>query len=532
MLLRFPSSADSSSPVIENETRLVRGLVLFLGMITLYRAIALVVADLPLFLDEAYYFDWSRTLEFGYYSKPPLIAWAIAATTSLCGDGELCVRTPALLAHPFTAFGLFLVGRRLYGAGAGRIAALLYITLPMVSLSSWIMSTDALLLLFWTYGLWFLVRALEDDHWGDWLGLGVCIGVGLLAKYTMVALPLSLMLYLVFSPGHRYQLRRPKFYAALAVAMIIFSPNVIWNLFHGLVSWRHTADNAALDHPLFHPAKLGEFLGGQFMVFGPVLTVGLLVALAERGKNMVMGPSNTVEWRRRLLLTLGLPLFVVMCGEALAARANANWAAPSYLSFTLLVAAWFAAAVPWRSTLDGLSGTGKISQWRSRWLIVALAFNVLVMAVGYHYDVLSRALGVAPVRHLDPYARLRGWRELAAQVQDLLVRHPGSGVLGDDRAVLAELGYYLRPRPVVLVVWNPAGTVSDHYRLNADIRQRPDGEYLFIARGTDFKSVATAFGAAEDLGVIRVPTHRDSALECHVYWVKGFQGYRLNPASH
>jgi len=532
MPLRFPGNTSFSPPVIENETRLVFGLTVFLAILTLYRAVALAVADLPLFFDEAYYFDWSRTLELGYYSKPPLIAWVIAATTSLCGEGELCVRTPALLAHPFTAFGLFLVGRRLYGSRVGGLTALIYITLPMVSLSSWIMSTDALLLLFWTYGLWFLVRALEDDRWGDWLGLGGCLGVGLLTKYTMVAFPLSLLLYLAFFPIHRYHLRRSKLYVALLVAVMVFSPNIVWNVFHGLVSWHHTADNAALDHPLFHPAKLMEFLSGQAMVFGPILTAGLLIAVARWGKSVLTGVGRSAEWHQRLLLTLGLPLFVVMSGEALAARANANWAAPSYLSFTLLAAAWFAASVPRNKTPEDSTCVNRESRWRGRWLIVAIVINVLIAGVGYHYNVLSQMAGIAPVRHLDPYARLRGWRELATQVQDLLAHHPGAGVLGDDRAVLAELGYYLRPRPLALVVWNPAGTVSDHYRLNADIRQRPNGEYLFIARGTDFGSITTTFGAAEDLGKVRIPTHRDSALEYRVYWVRDFRGYGLGPSLH
>ncbi|CAK0744267.1 PMT_2 domain-containing protein [Gammaproteobacteria bacterium] len=519
MPLGFFSNTTPSSPVAKkNETAFLLGLIAFLAILTLYRAVALAISNLPLFLDEAYYFDWSRTLAFGYYSKPPLIAWTIAAATSLCGEGELCVRAPALLVHPFTAFGLFLIGRRLYGVGVGRLAAVLYATLPMVSASSWIMSTDALLLLFWTYGLWFLVRALADDGWGDWLGLGICLGVGLLAKYTMVAFPLSLMLYLALSPIHRHHLRHPKLYVALVVALVILSPNLLWNSFHDLVSLRHTAHNAALDRPLFHPAKLLEFLGGQAMVFGPILIAILPAALLGRGEAVINGLDKTVAWHRRLLLTLGLPLFLTMIGESLAARANANWAAPSYLSFTLLVAAWLAASVPPQES-------GKNPRMRGRLLVAALAVNVLLGGVGYHYDALYRVVGAEPIRRLDPYARLRGWRELAAQTQTLLAQHPGAGLLGDDRAVLAELGYYLHPRPLVIVAWNPDGAVSDQYRLSADIRQRPTGEYLFVARGTDFRPVAAAFTAAEDLGRIRIATHRDSALDCRVYWVRDFRGY-------
>ncbi len=520
-----PRSTFPTKLATKNETLLLLGLVLFLAALTLYRAVALSVANLPLFLDEAYYYDWSRALAFGYYSKPPLIAWTIAASTSLCGESELCVRTPALLLQPFTAFGLFLIGWRLYGARTGRLAAALYATLPLVFASSWIMSTDALLLLFWAYGLWFLVCALDSQRWQDWLGLGFCVGVGLLAKYTMVAFLLSLVLYLALSPAHRIFLRRPGPYLALLVAALLILPNILWNGFHDLVSFRHTANTAALDHSLFHPGKFFEFIAGQALVFGPILIAALPAALLQRNAAMGIDQDAMPDWRRRLLLTMSLPLFLTMAGEALAVRANANWAAPSYLGFTLLVAAWFTLPIYSASARDHVYANNP-SQWRRRILTTALVVNILIGCAGYHYDKLYwTIMGATPVRHLDPYARLRGWRELAIKVQGLLAEHPGVGLLGDDRAVLAELDYYIRPRPPTIAVWNPTGAISDQYRLSADILHHPTGEYLFVARGTAFGAATKAFAHAQDLGSIRIPTHPDSTLECHTYLVQHFLGY-------
>jgi len=472
------------------------GLIAFLGVLTVYRAVALVAADLPLFLDEAYYFDWSRTLDFGYFSKPPLIAWLIAASTNLCGVSEFCVRTPALVVQPLTAFGIFLVGRVLYEERVGWLSAVLYSSLPMVSASSWIMSTDAFLLLFWTYALWFLVRALEKDQWLDWLGLGVCLGFGLLAKYTLIAFPLSLGLYLAFSREHRPQVRNPKLYVALLLALILLSPNLVWNATHGLVSFRHTAHSAGFSHSLFHPAKLIEFLAAQMLVFGPVLAWVWIIGVWRRPK---------MDWQEKLLLFLGLPLLLTMSLEALAVKANANWSAPSYVTFTILVAYW-------------------LHQQNARFLFnVAFVLNLLFGSLAYHYDVLYQTFGAEPVRRLDPYARFRGWRELATEVQRDLVHFPEAKLLGDDRAMLAELGYYLRPAPAISA-WNPTGVVSDHYRLRTVLD--PNQEYLFVSRGTDFESVAPYFEVSEKVRLVRIPTHRDSSLDCQIYWVKGFHGYQ------
>lgn len=478
------------------------GLILFVGLLTIYRAVALLIADLPLFFDEAYYFSWAQNLDFGYYSKPPLIAWLISATTQICGTSELCIRAPALLIHPLTASGVFLLGKDLFGNPVGKYAALLYLTLPMISASSWIMSTDVLLLCFWTYSLYFFVHALEKDLWRDWLGWGICLGIGLLAKYTMIALLLSVIGYLFFVEQHRVYLYRKKLYFALFVALAIFSPNLIWNITHNLISLRHTAQNAAFAQAWFYPHKFLEFILGQILVFGPILSVILIKAL---NKN----PLNTKDWRYLFLLALGLPLLIIMSLEAFLARANANWAAPSYVTLTILVAVW-----------------GNVIPGRIRILNTALALNLFLGVIGYHYDFLAQTFfGNDLPRRFDPYARLRGWRELAAYLENNWLRkYPQAGLLGDDRAFLAELGYYLHPKKIA--AWNPGGTISDQYHLTAPLIKQDQQEYLFIARTTEFKEIAPHFSSVNNLERIKIPTHRDLALECWVYWVHNFRGYQ------
>src|SRR5258705_3289275 len=74
-----------------------RGALLLTAGLTLARLVALFRTPLELYPDEAQYWLWSRTLAFGYYSKPPMIAWAIRAATSLGGDAEAWVRLPAVV---------------------------------------------------------------------------------------------------------------------------------------------------------------------------------------------------------------------------------------------------------------------------------------------------------------------------------------------------------------------------------------------------------------------------------------------------
>jgi hypothetical protein len=79
-----------------------RTLLLVLG-VTLARVLYLVfLCPYTLIEDEAHYWEWSRRLEWSYYTKGPGVAWSIAAATRLLGDHEFAVRLPAvdLLAQP------------------------------------------------------------------------------------------------------------------------------------------------------------------------------------------------------------------------------------------------------------------------------------------------------------------------------------------------------------------------------------------------------------------------------------------------
>ena len=147
-----------------------------LAALTLFRLATLAFSQTELFFDEAQYWFWSRELAFGYYSKPPLIAWIIRGATELCGQGEACIRAPSALIHAATATMVFATARQLYDARTGFWSGLVYATLPGVSLSSSLISTDVPLLFFVALSLLAVVKlqasqvvALGSDarhrHW-------------------------------------------------------------------------------------------------------------------------------------------------------------------------------------------------------------------------------------------------------------------------------------------------------------------------------------------------------------------------------
>ena len=308
--------------------------------ITALRLVALALNRTDLFLDESQYWLWSRDLALGYYSKPPLIAWAIRAATELGGDGTFWVRLPTLVCHAATAM---LVGAITATLGHPRRAVLMvaaYLTLPMVALGSLLINTDTIMFPFLAAALLAYLACLRGSGATVALLGGLALGLGFLAKYAAV----YFLLCAVLAAG-----LRPRLTPAQALGFLIgfaaaAAPNVVWNLTHGLATVQHTLDNANWvrdpgTRAGLHPLELAQFLILQLGFFGPILFPALLVMAAQYNRH----PPP----QRRLLL-FSIPILALVSAQALISYAYGNWAAPAYLAGMLAVILWLArVSRPW-----------------------------------------------------------------------------------------------------------------------------------------------------------------------------------------
>src|SRR6202163_3869102 len=153
---------------------------------TVIRLVGLELSTVDLFFDEAQYWSWSRELAFGYFSKPPMLAWLIAAAGHVCGTSEACIRAPAPLIFLGTSLLAYAIGRTLYDSRTGFWAAMLTALGTGTVFSARIISTDVPMVLFWALALLAYARLLQKVDWRWAIVLGVAIGAGLLAKYAMI----------------------------------------------------------------------------------------------------------------------------------------------------------------------------------------------------------------------------------------------------------------------------------------------------------------------------------------------------------
>jgi 4-amino-4-deoxy-L-arabinose transferase-like glycosyltransferase len=469
--------------------------------VTLARLVWLALDRADLYPDEAQYWLWSLNPAFGYYSKPPMVAWLIAATTAILGDDAAAIRLAAPLLHFGTSLILYHLARRLYDSRTALWSAIAYATLPGVSASAAIMSTDAPLLFCWTVALYAFVRAREPGGGRWWIMAGVAAGLGLLSKYAMAYWLLSALLFLLLFRDERRHVRR--FLGATLLAILIYAPNVAWNASHGFVSYLHTRDNADLGGPLFHPAMFFEFLGSQFGVFGPIFFAALLALV-------VLAPKSLRDRRAALLACFALPTLAMMLVVSFLSRAQPNWSAPTFVSAVVLVVAWLVARG--RVTLIAVS--------------VALDVAIALVAFGAH-DILPVFGAELPV-HLDPLHRLRGWKTLGNSVSEMLARHPGTHLMSDDREVMAALIYYVHPHPFDALKWNGEGGIHDQFDLTADPARYVGDDFMLVAKSPDnVQRILSRFKSVEPIEQeILIRLDRKTLRKYRIYWLHGFEGYR------
>ena len=417
----------------------LRAAVILTVALTLVRLAALWRSPLELYPDEAQYWLWSRTLAFGYWSKPPMIAWAIRAATALAGDAEAWVRLPAVLFQAGATLTVFALGRRLYDARVGLAAAALYALAPGVQLSALVVATDAPLLFF--LGLSLAAYAHLQGSEGRrrlWLaaGFGAALGLAFLSKYAAVYAVIGLALHLALSSAARRSWSLASAGLAAAVFALVVAPNLAWNATHGFATLQHTAADADWrSGRAFNIRGLASFLAAQFAVFGPIPFGALIAGGALALRRRRMAPADL------LLACFTLPPLVIVAVQAFVSRANANWSGASYLAGAVLVAAW-------------------LMRWRARrWLIAALAIQALVAAA-----LLAVAISPALADRLgasNSLKRARGWRETAqAVVRRSRVEAPAglTAIAVNNRFLYAGLAYYARdylaePLAPKLTIW-------------------------------------------------------------------------------
>ncbi|HET8771014.1 MAG TPA: glycosyltransferase family 39 protein [Gemmatimonadaceae bacterium] len=389
---------------------------------TLLRLVLAVLV--PLFPDEAYYWEWSRRLAGGYFDHPPAIALLIAGGTALLGDTALGVRVLPILAGTFAGFWLVRTACHLAGPRAARYTALIFAVLPLAAGGLVLATPDAPLLAGIAWTLYAVVRALdvENAEWSVtayWLVAGVAIGAAMASKFTGVLVPVAIVIAMLAHAPLRARLAHAGPWLAVAVASLVMVPVLWWNAQHDWVAFVFQ-----LGHGLGTTARGNwfgrelELIGGQAGLVTPILFVLLLGATwralfppRDDGRDSPdpMPPSRLGGRDARDPVRFTLAVVTAFCllffmYSATRKSVEANWPAIAWMPAIMLL---------------GAARRGLRTAWERRalWLAGALTAAALVHVVVPIFPLPARR---------DQVSKAHGWDRLAAAVEDSRTRWDAS----------------------------------------------------------------------------------------------------------
>ena len=437
----------------------------FLGVLFVVRLAFIVLSPVDLIADESYYWDWSRRLDYGYYSKPPMIAWINWLSRSVFGANEFAVRIPAALFGTLGLIWIFKLGARLFAFRVGLFAVILLALTPGQAAMSFVMTIDAPFLFFWAAALYsFWMMTSERKPRLSLCGLtALWLGLGLLSKQTMLGFfPLG-GLFLLITPSRRHLCLSPRVWGTAILGLMFLLPVLYWNYQHDWITFEHTASHfqdvsVSLSTRL---ARFGEFILGQVGVVSPVLWFAVMATLYAGFRQFPK--LNDAE--RYLLCFSGVPLAGIILLSA-TRRLEPNWPAACYPAGVVLTTA----VLLGRATLTDL--------FRDRTAVLKRAWQTgLVFSLATY-----AAITIVPVSPLagspvDITARLRGWKELAVRFDKLQKEriNPDSShkpviISTAGRDITSALAFYLPGQPMIPFWSQDDAGVQCQY----DLWDRPD----------------------------------------------------------
>lgn len=472
----------------------------FAGVLLGLRLLVLAVIPLDLSGDEAYYWEWGRHLDWGYFSKPPGIAWLMALAGWIGGDTTFGVRLFAALLGTGSLAFMFLLALRLYGPAVAMITAIAFVANPANAALNFTLTIDAPLMFFWTLALlafWqFIQPGARSGKWGGLLLLALT--GGLLSKQMMLVFHPLAVLFLIVSKDYRSQLRRPALWGVMLGSLVALLPPLWWNLRNEWITVHHTLHHfeSGTVSPGRQAGRFLEYVGSQFGIITPVIYV-LLMALVVAA----IGRWRRLGDRERFLWLLGGPALLVILLLGLRQRINPNWPAVFYASTLVLVVAW--AAGQWSLEL-------KLDRWR-RVFAPGLKLGI-GCAVTVYLVAFALSLGLMKLPGLDPTARLRGWSQLARDVDAVRRERPGGRdlpiITQGHRFLTSELAFHLPDQPRVYLFNSQPDRIASQYDLWETPAAHLGRDALLIVQGgpeTLSAALTNRFESVSVQGILHYP---------------------------
>lgn len=320
---------DFSMQGKENFDRLVW---IMIGVFAILRTLTAAVLELG--NDEAYYWLYSRQLQWNYFDHPPLIAIWIRFFTlnGLLHDYEAAIRMGSIVSCAFATWFLFRAVSLVHDKRAGWFAACLFNASFYAGMVAGLLAMpDSPQLFFWTFALWQLARLFknENNKW-TWVLFGCSAGLCIMSKVHGVFLVAGFVLFVLFRK--REWLQQPLFYISGLIAALVSMPILIWNMQHDFVSLRFHSTRIDITHePPVKESFIYETVS-QVIITNPVnfllAVMGLVWLFRQRIRDEFLTACNFIA----------LPFIALVVFLSLFRDIWFHWTGPAFVTLIPLAA--------------------------------------------------------------------------------------------------------------------------------------------------------------------------------------------------
>jgi 4-amino-4-deoxy-L-arabinose transferase-like glycosyltransferase len=350
--------------------------------------------------DELDFIMNARQLDWGYVSYPPITPFFARLGLELFGESLRGLRVFPAIAQGIVMILAAWMARDMGGKRSAQILTAFSVFIAPISLfGGTVIMYFAFDYLWWVLVAFFMVRLLATDDPRYWLGIGAAIGLGMMTKYTMGFFVAGLVVAVLVTPARKY-LRSKWLYLGAALALLIFLPNLIWQMQHDFIAFEYLSSIHARDVSW---GRGDEFLPEQLYLTTnpfslPIWIVGLSLCLFS----VSMKRFRALGW----MFLITFVLFLINQGRG-------YYTGPAYVMLLAAGCVWFS---NWFESLGEKKRQVGFGLLWTMQVIGSLIGVVLMKPIApINSPLWDFTIGVTD----DLFTEMVGWQDLTMQVAEI-----------------------------------------------------------------------------------------------------------------